>query len=70
MEKNTGSAPLTLATWDLVLHSWLFIEIQLKEFAFAKAGKVVNPTKETFLTNLNIFIYTMFFFSSNTYEYL
>ena len=46
----------------LVLHSWLFIEIQLKKFAFAKPDKIVNLMKNTFLTNLNIFIYTMLFF--------
>ena len=68
MEK-TGSSPLTLTTCGLVLHSWLFIEIQLKEFPFVRLDKIMNPSKNTFLTNLNIFIYTMlFFFSLNIYE--
>ena len=45
----------------------LFIEIQLSgiafnEFTLAKPDKIVNPTKNTFLTNPNIFIYTMLFF--------
>ena len=61
MEK-TGSSPLTLTTCGLVLHSWLFIEIQLNEFAFVKLDKIVNPMKNTFLTNPNIFIYTISFF--------
>ena len=49
------------------------MEIQLNgiafnEFAFVKLHKIVNPMKNTFLTNLNIFIYTMLFFSLNIYE--
>ena len=62
--KNTGSSPLTLTTC-------LFIEMQLNGIAFkefAKPDKIVNPSKNTFLANQNIFIYTMLFFSSNTYE--
>ena len=52
-----------LTTCGLVLHSWFFIKIQLNgEFAFAKFDKIVNPMKKTFLTNLNIFIYTMLLF--------
>ena len=65
MEKNTGSSPLTLTTCGLVLHSWLFNEIAFKELAFVKSDKIVNPMKNTFVTNLNIFIYTMLFFSLN-----
>ena len=62
MEKNTGSSPLTLITRGLVLHSSLFIEIQLNELAFVKLDKIVNPAKNTLLTNPDIFIYTMLFF--------
>ena len=39
-----------------------FIEIQLNELALVKLDKIANPMKNTFLTNLNIFIYTMLFF--------
>ena len=61
--KNTGSSPLTLITCGLALHSWLFIEIQFNgEFAFVKSDKIVNPMKNIFLTNLNIFIYIMLCF--------
>ena len=65
MEKNIRLLLLTLITCGLVLHSWLFIEIQLNELAFVKLDKIVNSMKNTFLTNLNISIYTMLFFSSN-----
>ena len=51
----------------LVLHGWLLIEIQLNEFTLAKLDRIVNPITNTFLTNLNISIYTI---SLNTYEYL
>ena len=60
-----GLLLLTLTTWGLVLHSWFFIEIQLNGIAFVKSDKIVNPTKNAFLTNLNIFIYTMLFLSLN-----
>ena len=58
---------LTLTTCGFVLHSWLFTEIQLNgitfnELAFVKSDKIVNPMKNTFLTNPNIFIYAMLFF--------
>ena len=63
-----GLLLLILITYGLVLHSWFFIEIQfngvaLNKVTFVKFDKIVNPTKNTFLTNLNIFIYTMLFFS-------
>ena len=45
--KNTGSSQLTLTTCSLVLHSWLFIEIELNEFAFVKSDKSVNSKKKT-----------------------
>ena len=66
--------PLTLTTYGLVLHSWFFMEIQfngvvLSGITFAKFDKIVNPMKNTFLTNLNTFIYIMLFFSLNIYEY-
>ena len=61
---------LTLTTCGLVLHSWLFTEIQLNELAFVKSDKIVNPTKKLFLTNSNIFIYIMLFFPLNIYECL
>ena len=66
---------LILTTCGFVLHSWLFTEIQLNgitfnEFAFVKSDKIVNPMKNTFLTNLNIFIYIMLFFSLNIHECL
>ena len=57
-----GLLILTLTTYGLVLHSWLFIETQVNEFAFVKSDKIVNLMKNTILTNLNIFIYIMFFF--------
>ena len=47
MEKTTGSSPLTLTTCGLVLHSSLFIEIKLNEFAVVKLDKNVNPAKKT-----------------------
>ena len=43
-----GLLLLTLTTCGLVLHSWLFIEIQLNEFAFVKPDKIVNPQKTLF----------------------
>ena len=57
-----GLLLLTLTISGLALHGWLFIEIELKELAFVKFDRIVNPTKNTFLTNLNIFIYIMSFF--------
>ena len=48
MEKKTGSSPLTLTIFGLVLHSRLFIEIQLNEFMLVKLDKIINPTKNTF----------------------
>ena len=66
-----GLLLLTLTIWDLALQIWLFIEIQFNEFTFAKLDRVFNPTKNTSLKNLNIFIYTkLFFFSSNICECL
>ena len=58
---------LTWTTCGLVLHSWFFIEIQFNEvalngIAFVKFDKISNPMKNTFLTNLNIFIYIILFF--------
>ena len=72
---NIGLLLFILITCGLVLHSWFFIEIQLKGIAsngitFMKFDKIVNPTKNTFLTNLNIFIYIMLFFSLKIYECL
>ena len=55
-----GLLLLILIIYGLILHSWFFTEIQSK--AFVKFDKIVNPKKNTFLTNLNIFIYTMLFF--------
>ena len=60
--KNTGSFLLTLTTCGFVLHSRLFIEIQLNELALAEPDKKANPMENTFLTNPNIFIYTISFF--------
>ena len=61
MEK-TGSSALTVTTCGLVLQIWLFIKTQFDEFAFVKPDETVNPIKNIFLANLNIFIYTMLFF--------
>ena len=65
-----GLLLLTLTIYGLALHGWLFIEIQLngiafKELVFVKLHIIVNPTRNTFLANLNNFIYTILFFSSN-----
>ena len=68
--KNTDSYPLTLITCGLVLHSWFFIGKQFNEFVFVKFDKIVNPMKNKFLTNPNIFSYTMLFFTLNIYECL
>ena len=57
-----GLLLLTLTISGLPLHYWLLIEIQLNEFAFVKRDRTVNPVKNTFLTNLIIFIYTISFF--------
>ena len=63
-----GLLQLILINCDLVLYIWFSIEIQFngialdKEFTFVKFDRIVNPMKNTFLTNLNCFIYTMFFF--------
>ena len=65
-----GLLLLTLTFCGLALHAWLFIEIQLKEIAFVKLDRIVNPTKNTFLTNPNTFIHTMLFFSLNTRDLL
>ena len=56
-----GLLLLTLTISGLHLHAWLLIEMQLKEFAFVKLDKIVNPMKNSFLTNLNIFVYTISF---------
>ena len=65
-----GLLLLTWTTCGLVLQSWFFIEKQFNGIAFAKLEKIVNPTKNTFLTNPNIFIYTMLFFLLNICECL
>ena len=65
-----GLLLLTLISYGLVLNSWFFIEIQFNGVAFVKFDKIVNPMENTFLTNLNIFIYTMFFFSLSIYKCL
>ena len=62
-----GLLLLTFIISGLALHSWLFIEIQLNgialnELAFLKFDRIVNPIKNTFLTNPNTLIYTMSFF--------
>ena len=57
-----GLLLITLTICGLVLHSWLIIEIQLNELTFVKLDKIDNPMKNTFLTHLNILIYTMTFF--------
>ena len=62
IEKNTCSSLLTLTIQDLNLHFLLFIEIQRNEFTLVKLDKIVNPTKNTFLTNWNIFITLCHFF--------
>ena len=53
MDKKTGSSPLTLTIFGLVLHSRLFIEIQLNEFMLVKLDKIINPTKNTFFSSNN-----------------
>ena len=63
-----GLLLLTLTISGLALHSCLLIEIQLNVvafngIAFVKLDRIVNPVKKHFLTNLNIFIYFMSFFS-------
>ena len=70
-----GLLVLTLIISGLALHGWLLIEIQLNGIAFSlvvfsgavlngivKLDRIVNPVKNTFLTNPNIFIYTISFF--------
>ena len=57
-----GLLLLTFTISGLALHSWLLIEIQLNEFTPVKLDRIVNPIKNTFLTNPNIFIYTISFF--------
>ena len=67
-----GLLLLTLTISGFALHAWLFIEIQLNvvtfsgiafhKLTFVKLDKIVNPIKNIFLTNLNIFIYTVIFF--------
>ena len=54
MEKKTGSSPLTLIACGLVLQSWLFIEIQLNEFAFVKPDKIVVATKKTLISSTSV----------------
>ena len=56
-----GLLLLTLITCNLALHYWFFIEIQLNGIAFMKFEKIVNPMKNNFSTNPNIFIYIMLF---------
>ena len=67
-----GLLLLTLTISGLALHGWLLIEIQLNLFVFnggvlngtvlMKLDRIVNPIKNTFLTNPNTFIYTVIFF--------
>ena len=61
-ELNIGLLLQTLIISGLDLHDWLLIEIQINEFTIVKLDKIVNPIKNTFLPNLNIFIYTISFF--------
>ena len=61
-----GLLLLTLTTCGLVLHSWFFIEVQFNGIALngitlVKFYRIVNPMKNTLLTNPHIFIYTMSF---------
>ena len=75
-----GLLLFTLIISRLALHSWLLIEIYFNvvvfngiafnELTFVTFYRIVNPIKNIFLTNLNIFIYTMLFFSSNICECL
>ena len=56
-----GLLLLTLTISGLALRGWLFIGIQLngitfKELGFVKFDRIVNPTKNTSLTNPNILI--------------
>ena len=60
-----GLLLLILTISDLALHGWLLIEIRLNEFTFVKLDRIVNPVKNTFLANLNIFVYTISFFFIN-----
>ena len=63
---------LTSTISGLALHGWLFTEIPLNLFAFSgavlngivfmKLDRIVNPVKNTFLTNPAIFVYTISFF--------
>ena len=51
--KNTGFILLTLIICGLILHSWLFIEIQvsggvLNKFTLVKVNKNTNPVKKLF----------------------
>ena len=67
-----GLLLLTLIISRLALHSWLLIEIYFNvvvfngiafnELTFVTCYRIVNPIKNIFLTNLNIFIYTVIFF--------
>ena len=46
----------------LVLHSLLLIETQPNKFPLVKLDTIVDPMKNTSLTNPNIVIYTAMFF--------
>ena len=60
--RNTGSSPLTLTIYNLTLHFWLFVEIQLNEFMLVKVDKNINPLKKHFLINPSILLYYVILF--------
>ena len=49
-----GLLLLTLKISGLALHTWLFIEIQLKEVVLTMFDKNNDPIKKQFLIHLNI----------------
>ena len=58
--QNIGLILLLLIIYGLTLDSWFFIEIHFN--TFVKFNKTVNTKTKTFLTKLNILIYTILFF--------
>ena len=53
----------------LILHSWLFIEIQLNKFTLVKVDENVNPVKEHLLINPNILCHSFSLTSCECLKY-
>ena len=67
--KNYRFISIIINNCGLVLHSLLFIEVQLIELTFLRPGKIVNPMENTSKSNKSKYLHLQFF-SVNIYDCL